>query len=275
MDWCPSLRPLNYPVFLRADGTFGMDDPVCWARFYDPGAPHLPCIPLFNLNPQSPTHIFHRGLYKEHVNFTDFWLDGLRVATPSDNLTRDLKSAISHMDKRAASFLSTTDEPHPRLKSLIHSLKVSGNKLMGSEAPLRELRIIFGLTSRFYLESQGYIDYHIKYLPRLTSTGHPTVDTGVIGVWTMDEATATRYLKMGIPVWLLRYSSLVPHSPDHIGRHVNPKTYSERIQHTGGRFWDTTRAAGCPDVFPERQIDTSVLTKELDSWVAKGLMEGL
>ena len=183
-------------------------------------------------------------------------------------MARDLRSAVSQTIKQAESFLSTTEELHPRLKILTRSLETSAKKLLSSEAPLRKLRLIFGLASRFCLESLGYIDYYAT-----RSTSHPTVDTRVVGVWTTDEAVGTHYMKRGVPVWLLRHSSLVPHSPDHNTKYVQPRGYCHRARLPEDCFRDDGPAAGHPVLFQERQNDTGALLGEIDSWVERKLEE--
>ena len=71
--------------------------------------------------------------------FTDFWENGLRTATLSSNLARDLESTVSQMIERARAFLSTTDESHQQLESLIQSLRISANKISNSEEPVNDL----------------------------------------------------------------------------------------------------------------------------------------
>ena len=273
VNWCPRTRPFACPVFLRADGTFGEDDPVSWPQYRDPNAPHLPCIPTFDPDPQSPVYLFRRGLCKSHVTFTDFFEDGLRVAKITNNLARNLDSAVSQTVKQAEYFLSTTEELHPRLKRLIQSLKSSARKLVASEAPLPELRLIFGIASRFCLESIGYVDYHSRFLPSLASMGHPTVNHLVVGVWTTEEAIGTHYLKMGIPVWILRHSSHVPHSPDQNVKYQQPRGYCSRPRLPEDCFRDDGHATGHPVLFHERQDKPGVLLKAIDSWIEKKLEE--
>ena len=58
----------------------------------------------------------------------------------------------------------------------MQSVEIAANRLTASLVPLPELRIAFGLLSRFYLEAYGYVQYHTHYLPRVASTTRPTVD---------------------------------------------------------------------------------------------------
>ena len=206
--------------------------------------------------------------------FTDYWENGLRTATLSSDLTGDIESAVSQTIERARAFLSTADESHPRLESLIQSLRISARRISKMEGPVNELRLIFGLTSRFCFESQGYINYHAKYLPRLASNSLPEVDTDVIGVWTKDEAVCVRYQRMGIPVWLLRHGSAVPHSLEHFIKYAEPRIYQDRPRCPENCFRDDGYVEGFRPLFCERQSDTSALMKEIDSWAKEKLGEG-
>jgi len=112
-DWCPRLRSPDAPIYLRADGTFGEDDPVCWPQKYHPDAPHLPFIPLTDPDHLSLVHTFRCGLRKEQVTFTDDLDDGLRVGTLSEEFACGLKLRVDRFVKIIRQFLSAQEVPHP------------------------------------------------------------------------------------------------------------------------------------------------------------------
>lgn len=273
-NWCPWIRPLGCGVYLRADGTFGMDDPICWPQYHHPDTPHIPCIPICDPDPQSPIYLFRRGLHKEHTIFTGSREGGLRIATISDDLGCSLKTAVSQMAERARTFLSTNNQSHPRLENLMQSLGIAANRLLTSQAPVPELRVAFGITSRFCFESQGYINYHSKYLPRLESTDIPTVDTNVVGVWARDAAVCANYHRMGVPVWFVRDASLVSNTSAHRDKIMKPREYPDRPRYPEDCFRDDRIVTGHAPLFHERPADTGALVKEIDSWVGKKLEEG-
>lgn len=261
-------------AYLRVDGTLGPDDPICWPQYYHPDLPHLPCIPTLDPDPQSPVYLFRRRLHREHVVFTNFWENGLRVATLSDDLVRDLESAVSNMADQERSFLSTHSQSHPRLKILMQSLRIAAKKLATSQEPVPELRMTFGIASRFCFESQGYIDYYSKYLPRLTSIDVPTVDANVVGVWTKDSTVCAKYLRMGIPVWFVRNAELVPNAYACFEeKMVKPREYFDRPRCPEECFRDDRSVLRSSPVFQERQIDTRVLMNEIDSLARKKVGE--
>ena len=112
-DWCPVFKSFKSPVLVRQDGTFGWDDPVCWPQNYHSGAPHIPCIPIFDPDECSPIYLFRHGLIKDHVTFTDFWEGNLQTGRISRDFTRDLEAAVSRTTNRARTFLSTASGSHP------------------------------------------------------------------------------------------------------------------------------------------------------------------
>jgi len=272
-DWCPNLRYSKSGVYLRADGTYGPDDPICWPQYYHPDIPHLPCIPIRDPDPQSPIYLFRRGLHREHTTFTDFWEGGLRVATISNDQVRNIKTAVSQMTERTAPFLSTNSQSHPRLESLMQYLRIAANKLSTSQAPLPELRILFGITSRFCFEIQGYIDYHTKYLPRLATTDIPVVDTDVVGVWTRDPVVCASHQRMGIPVWFVRGASIIHKSSALRDKVTEARVYQDRIRYPEDCFRDDQTVLGHEPLFHGRPVDTGALVREIDSWVGKKLEE--
>ena len=269
-NWCPGIGTLKCPVSVRYDGTFGWDDPVCWPQNHDADAPHLPCIPVFDPDPRSPVYLFRRGLTKDQVDLTELLEDNLRTGRIRGDLILELELAISRMTNRARTFISTDGKHHPRLDSLTKSLRLAVDRISTSVAPLRELRMGFGLAARFYLECEGYFDYYTKYLPRLTVTDRPTVDNNVIGVLTTDEGVCTEYLRMGVPVWLIRCSPPFPRIPDQDNRHAQRRIYQQRPRLPGDCFRDDGYVRG-PSVFPEPQSDTKVLMRAIDSWARERL----
>lgn len=179
-------------------------------------------------------------------------------------MVRVLKAAVLKMAKRSTDFIIATNRSHPLLKNLIQSLQIGVDNLIKSREPLRDLRIGFGLTSRFCHEAQGYIDYYDKYLPRLDSPGCSKVDEGLVGVWTKDEEVCATYFRMGVPVWLLRHGSLVSHKSNK--EYVEPRTYRQRPRCPDNCFRDDGYVDTCPPLFKERQNDVGKLLKEMDGW---------
>jgi len=195
------------------------------------------------------------------------------MGTISTVVIRALEAAVSRTANRASAFLSTADGRHPRLASLINSLGLAMEKLSKSFGPLPKLRQDFGLAARFCLESEGYIDYHTKYLPRLTTFDHPAIDNNVVGVRTMDEAVCADYLAMGIPVWLIRLGPLIPPFEDYMHKRVMPRNYQSRARLPSDCFRDDGYAEDIVPVFAQYQYDTGVLLGGLDTW-ARTRLEG-
>jgi hypothetical protein len=196
----------------------------------------------------------------------------LRIATLSTGVRHDLETAVSSMANQTRIFLSTSSQPHPRLESLVESLGVSADKLSRCEGPLHELRLHFGLASRFYLEAHGYINYWTTYLPRLASAGRPTVDKNLIGVLTKDEGVCTDYLRMGVPVWLLRHGSALPRISDHEDKSSQPRIYQDRVLCPKNAFSDIGIVQTCLPLLYTRPINTAALLEKIDAWAEKKLV---
>ena len=271
-DWCPSLQSLDTIVCLRADGTFGPDDPVCWPQLYHANAPHLPCIPMLDPDENSPTYVFRRGLRWEQVTLTDDWEENHRVCRLSDDLVHKLNSCINPFLKEAQNFLSITRNNHPRLHGLLQSLKSVLPKISEKKDPLFRLRIVFGLVSRLYLEARGYIDYHTKYRPLLKSGGKPVVNHDLIGVWTEDKDVCRDYWQMGIPVWYIRTRAQVSSATQKFVKHTKPRLYQSRPLWPFDSFRDGGISRKEPAVH-KGQTDMGNFLKVVDAWLKPKLQD--
>lgn len=101
------------------------------------------------------------------------------------------------MAQSAKALISTTNQPHPQLETLVQLLTAAVTKTATSQDILPMHCINFGLTLRLYLEACGYIDYHTKFLPNLTSSDHPVVDQNIVGLWARDNEACTNYSRWG------------------------------------------------------------------------------
>jgi len=260
-NWSPWLRSSDAPVYLRADGTFGEDDPICWPQKHHPGAPHLPCIPLTDPRPHSLVHTFRSGLRKEQVTFSDDLDDGLRVGTLSEHFTRGLKRQVEHFTKDVQEFLSRQANPHPRLERLSRSLETTISKISRLQDTLPQLRLTFGLASRFYLEAQGYLKYHTI----LKATGKTTVDLNLVGVWVEDAHVCAEYHRMGVPVWYIRKPYQPPETSDKFVKFCEPRSYALRPLWPPGCFRDDGYANNYPTLL-EDQTNIGNRLRVFDAW---------
>ena len=202
-DWCPWFKSGGQPVCLRADGTFGWDDPVSWSQPYHSDAPHLACIPVSNSSSDSLLYLFRCVLRKDQVTFTDSWNDRDWIGRVSERLAQGLKVRANHFLKDVQALTSSTDEAHTRLNFLTKSLETSIAQISQLQDTLHRLRIPFGLISRYCLEARGYIEYHVKYPPTIRPQGKRTVNSNLVGVWTESKGVCAEYFHIGIPMWYL------------------------------------------------------------------------
>jgi len=272
-DWCPRLRSSDAPVHLRADGTFGQDDPVCWPRKHHPDAPHLPFIPLADPSHDSLLHTFRRGLRKDQVTFTDDLDDGLRVGALSEDFTRDLKLQVDRFIKHIQYFLSTRKEPLPRLEGLSQSLEIATSKILNLRDTVPRLRLMFGLASRFYFEAHGYLNYYSKSQPVSEAAARPTLDSNLVGVWVEDAHVCAEYHRIGVPVWYIRKPSLISAKGDKFVEFSEPRSYGMRPLWPPDCFRDDGYVRDEP-VLLDGQTDTINLLKVVDAWARSKLEAG-
>jgi len=267
MDWCPWIRSIDDPVFFRADGTFGSDDPISWPQLYDSTTPHLPCIPATDPDPHSLVQTFRHGLLKGQVTFTDEWDDNHRVGALSDDTSHELELRVKRFVEDTRDFFSSTKKAHLRLRYLIACLESTVTQILKLKDTLPRLRIMFGLVSRYYLEARGYIYYHQK--PPLS----PTVNHNLIGALVEDEAVCTVYHQMGVPVWYIRRQADISVVSDKFVRYTEPRIYQARPPWLLECFRDDGIVRGEAAILLE-QTTTGNLLKVIDSWVKLKLEDG-
>lgn len=263
-NWCPWPKSPGSPAHVRYDGTLGPDDPISWPQQYAADFPHLPCIPISDPSSDSLVHTFRRGLRKDQVSLTDEWEDNLRVAVISRELVLKLDSGLDLLLKDVERFPPGS---HPRLEYLIEQLRIAVSSLSTLKQTLLQLRLMFGIASRLYLEARGYVDYHLKYRPLLESDGEPTVNDHLVGVWVSDEATCKKYHRMGVPVWSLR-SCLV--GTEKFVKYCEPRIYRSRPMWPQDRFRDDGIVREEVAIVNE-QTDTRSLLRAVDSWARSKL----
>ena len=205
--------------------------------------------------------------------FMDDFEDRLRVGTLSEDFTCKLKVYIDRFLKDVQEFFSTVDEPHPRLKHLVQCLKTVIAKVLELRATLPQLRLMFGLASRFYLEAHGYTHYYVRYRPMLDSQVKPAVNSNLVGVWSKDECICMEYHRMGIPVWFLRKLTQVSTTTNKFLKSSEPRIYQSHPLWPPGCFRDDGSVRE-EAVVLEEQTDTGNLLKVIDSWVKLKLEDG-
>ena len=272
VEWCPWIRCPETAIFIRADGTFGPDDPICWPQRHHSDTPHLACVPLSDPDPASPVYTFRHGLLKNEVAFVDSRDGTFRVATISEHLASTLQSHLKRFLGDVQDFLTTTEGPHPRLTHLVDNLKLAITTIMKSRDTLPQLRLVFGLAARFYLEAHGYINYHLKHRPVLGSDIKLKVNTNLVGVLVANESSCAKYHQMGIPVWLHREHSNVSVASAKFVKQAKPLIYLSRPVWPPGGFRDDGTVRGEDDIFEQPPRNTCQFLMAVDAW-AKSKLE--
>ena len=266
MDWCPALQSPDTVVYLRADGTFGPDDPVTWPQLYNMDHPYLACIPISDPDENSLVCIFRRGLRMNQVTVTDDWDGNHRVYRLSDDLAHELESRVDSFIKEARGSLSISKRWHLRLRYLLKSLSTALPGISRKKDTLFRLRITFGLVSRLYFEARGYVDYLIKYRPLFKSKCKKDVNPNLVGVLTDDSSTCKKYYRMGIPVWRIRTRAQAFSGTQKFIKRTEPRLYQLRP------LWplDCFRDDGISReelAVHKGQTDMSNLLKVVDEWL--------
>ena len=247
--WCPRMRSQASSVYLRADGTAGDDDPVCWPQFYDKEAPYLAAIPLNSPNPNSAVSIFRNGLLAHHLTPTGLrTVDNVPIMVLLPSFKSTVSSAISRLLNRAKSFLCDfTPGSFQDLREFLKLLKEVKAKMLESMETLQNFRILFGLTGRLCLMIEGYINYYGIYLPKSVSSLIPSIPHDVVGLFVKnDKRLCRKYVKMGIPVWHVQSIESIPDPALYCSTTVSPVSYITRRPPPPGLWDDGCFRALCP-----------------------------
>ena len=271
MDWCPALQSHDTVVYLRADGTFGPDDPVSWPQLYHHDVPHLPSIPVSDPDENSLVGTFRRSLRANQVIQTDDWEGNHRVCRLSEETVRELESRMGSFIREVQDFLQTR-RSHLRLLYLKSSLENFLPNLLKKTDTLFRLRIAFGLVSRLYFEARGYIDYHAKHKPLLDSGEKQAVNPNLVGVLTDEKHVRDKYKQMGIPVWYVRARDRVSEDTQTSVEHVLPRIYQSRPMWPSDCFRDDGISREELAVH-KGQTDMSKFLKVVDEWLKPKLVD--
>jgi hypothetical protein len=217
--------------------------------------------------------MFRRGLRKEQVTLTDDWIENLRVGKLSEGLVQELRQVVERFLEDVRGFLSSTDGPHPRLEYLAKRLEIAAENVAALQDTPPQLRLAFGLASRFYFEGIGYIRYHQEHRPTLKLQAKKVVNPSLVGVWVGDEQACEEYHRMGIPVWYLREVAQAAESKDRFIKSTEPRLYQSRPLWPSDCFRDDGIVRSEPEILKE-QTDTSNFLKAVDSWVESKLSAG-
>jgi len=199
----PVIKKMTY----KKNYCLGEDDPLQWPQFYLAAAPYFPCIPRSpgTLSEDSSTYImFHRITDSDYEHQHDQSLTGL------GHLTKSLLI-------KAHKFVhETVNNKYDRVKNgasiftqLYSSIHRSLNFLESLPMTRRQVLFIFADFQRHLLEFVAAFNYVNMYQPLMDGHGEPaTVVDDVIGAFTTDVALADKFVRAGIPVWIIRPAPL-------------------------------------------------------------------
>jgi hypothetical protein len=117
-----------------------------------------------------------------------------------------------------------------------------------------QLRLAFGLASRFYFEGIGYIRYHQEHRPTLKLQAKKVVNPSLVGVWVRDEQACEEYHRMGIPVWYLREVAQAAESKDRFIKSTEPRLYQSHPLWPLDCFRDDGIVRSEPEILKEQTL---------------------
>jgi hypothetical protein len=204
------------------------------------------------------------------VTETDDWDGDHRVYRLSDEMVRELESRMSSFVSEARKPPLARKMSHPRLTYLLQTLKRAMPGILKKADTIFRLRIAFGLLSRLYLETRGYVDYHTKHQPLHRSGAKQDIKHGLVGVLTEEKKVCKKFLEMGIPVWYVRRRSQVSWDMRTFVERTNPRIYQSRP------FWplDCFRDDGVlreESVVHEGRMDMAEFVGVVNDWMKEKL----
>jgi hypothetical protein len=198
-NWLPLPPKPHRKLQLRADGMFGLDDPINWPQPCVRSYEYIACI-RFKDHPS--IEFWRRGFGKEDVvelsNHPGYYKIGSYFTKILQSNHSDVHSLV-HVFFNALSAMT-----HGHLRFLAGQFNDAYLLLLKSLEPLPSLTYHLAQVARFAIEIQAYMDYYTIYLPRLSNHDNHEVDSSLMGCFTLTSDLTQEFYKMGIPVWTIR-----------------------------------------------------------------------
>ena len=192
---------------LRADGRFGVEDPMQWPQYLSPRWVHYALITRRPSDCSDPCQIM-------------WWMPSLQDFEPAQGLVVSSLGVLGdeHCRRLGDLVCQTTDrviqhkskQPRPNEINHINFCEVSMRTSFHSlsfPSTFRDIIIQVTNVQRYWLEANAWLDWMDIYRNKtlaLPSSVTPSVRTDFMGGYSTDPKAVARLYQAGIPVWLLR-----------------------------------------------------------------------
>ena len=185
-------------VRLRADGRYGVADPIQWPQIYTDKFDYLCAVrrrvperhrlsPLWWTPDPKDWHVIKGSM------FTCLGLLKWERVVPLSNLVDELVESI--------------DERRPivdqRLAWLETAMRHARDRLRCFPCTFLDTMVQVRETQRYWLMARAFLDYHDKYLPAQVGTPRVTCND-IMGAFTLNPGIVQRFFCAGIPIWFIR-----------------------------------------------------------------------
>lgn len=208
MSFVPEPSLGSKEVCIRADGRFGLEDPVQWPQFVDPDGRWLAAILR---RPSDPNH-----------RLQPIWMGvTLQDFVPSGSLIRqlgklsqkrqdELLPLVREMGTMARSVQKANPERSGTLLPSICSQMEDAFDRLNLPSSYRDIVQQVRLVQRYWLYSQEIITWFGDLCLLMPGNRHP-LRPDLMGVFSSDPADVNRLYLMGVPIWYLRHQRQVAH----------------------------------------------------------------
>ncbi len=211
MDWIPNLRDDSGVVQIRTDGRFCTQDFTLWPQWHFPGTAHLTFVrrkPDEISLASHPYRIMWHTLAK-----SDFIPDEGAITRDVGKLRPELIAEFDvlrlELQDKVKDFKRLGTRTEAEYENMLHSMIGMRNAAIGiihaSQTYFMTLATMTSL-QRHFLEALACYEWWTIWYPKILNSGDDTVpaDTSIMGTITTQLDLAEEYLRVGIPVWLVR-----------------------------------------------------------------------
>lgn len=185
------------------DGRFGLHDRTLHPQYHADEYEYMTCI---RRRPLDPEHSLQLMWWTPTLQDFEL-LDGMAFSVDIGVLSKKMIRVFrSHRDRYLkASRESQQGKGVSPLLCLLESRVCNCfTKVAGFGMTWKELVFAVAELQRACLDMEAYLDYHLKFKPRIGGQKPAPADEGVMGAFTEKLDVAHSLYMMGIPVWLLR-----------------------------------------------------------------------
>jgi hypothetical protein len=192
----------------RADIRYGAEDPTLWPQPWVPLFCYLGSIPRKPDDPNDNLPILWWDPTRDDFkSFSGSLVDGLGELSGSKLLS--LRKMMSCLESRIEDHRKAFPNPNKLLLVLVRAMQDSFTRLDSLKTTFTEMRVGISEFQRYYLEVHGMLDYMEIYKPRMDGARCPAESVeNCVGAFTHIPRIAQDFYTAGLPVWLLRPSTV-------------------------------------------------------------------